>query len=131
MTTGTDPSRHAGSNRERVAALVAAGLQDGAARTGPHPRAEAVGLGPLSLIWLVGALHRILISRGKRVTAWSPGDRRRHEKRQVYPRRFGPQRETDGRCMVSVPEGAGGCVGASFSLWKSSVLPCGGTCAQQ
>lgn len=46
-----------GSGREAVAALTAAGLQDGAAGAGGHPVAKAVVLGSLAVVGLERALH--------------------------------------------------------------------------
>ena len=49
------------SGGELGAALGAAGRQDGAARTGPHPQAEAVGLGPATVVRLKSTLaHEVL-----------------------------------------------------------------------
>ena len=49
--------RHAHLGSEALPAFAAAALQDRAAAAGAHPRPEAVGLGPLPLLRLVGALH--------------------------------------------------------------------------
>ena len=45
------------SGREPDAALGAAGLHDRASGAGAHAHAEAVGLGPLAVVGLKGALH--------------------------------------------------------------------------
>src|SRR3954468_20509344 len=42
---------------QSLALLVAAALEDEAARLRPHPLAEAVGASPLALLGLVRALH--------------------------------------------------------------------------
>ncbi len=42
---------------EALATFAPATLEDGAAAAGAHPGAETVGLGPLPLLRLVGALH--------------------------------------------------------------------------
>jgi hypothetical protein len=51
-----------GSDRQLVTALVTTGLQNGAAGTGAHTGTETVRLGSLTLIWLVGTLHKNLFS---------------------------------------------------------------------
>jgi len=43
--------------REALATFAPATLEDGAAAAGAHPGTETVGLRPLPLLWLVGALH--------------------------------------------------------------------------
>ena len=50
------------SDRQLVTALVTTGLKDGATGTSAHTGAETVRLGTLALIWLVGTLHKNLIS---------------------------------------------------------------------
>src|SRR5664279_4748780 len=44
------------SGRQLVAALTSTGGQDGATGAGTHPQAEAVGLGPATVVGLKGAL---------------------------------------------------------------------------
>ena len=60
---GCEPGRAPWSDRQLVTTLVAAGLEDGATRAGAHARPEAVGLGPLPLIWLISTLHENLFSK--------------------------------------------------------------------
>src|SRR4029453_3047672 len=48
-----------GSGRQPVAALGASPGEDGTAGTGPHPQAEAVCLGALTIVRLEGSLHDI------------------------------------------------------------------------
>src|ERR1700761_9551515 len=44
--------------REAHPTFAPSALKDGAATAGAHPGAESVGLCPLPLLWLIGALHR-------------------------------------------------------------------------
>ena len=57
LASGANPTRHQYLDRQLVAALVTAGLENGASGSGTHTRAKAVRLGSLSLIGLVSALH--------------------------------------------------------------------------
>ncbi len=50
------------SDRQLVTALVTTGLKNGATSAGAHTGTETVRLGALTLIWLVGTLHKNLIS---------------------------------------------------------------------
>lgn len=58
-----------GSDGQLVAALEATRLQDGTAGLGRHPNSEAVGLGSLAGVWLIGALHLILAFRSNDAAA--------------------------------------------------------------
>src|SRR5262249_44385643 len=54
------------SGREPLAALVAPALERHSTRARAHARAEAVHACAPALLWLVGALHRVLGDRGER-----------------------------------------------------------------
>jgi hypothetical protein len=62
LPSGSNPIGHVRLDRQLVTALVAAGLKYGTAGTGTHSSAKTVGFRPLSLIWLIGTLHKILFS---------------------------------------------------------------------
>ena len=51
------------SGRQFLAALRTTGRQDGATRTGPHPQAETVGLGPTPVVRLKSTLAHDNVSR--------------------------------------------------------------------
>ena len=53
----SNPAGRPSSRREAFPAFGAPPLQDRAAPARPHPRPEPVGLGPLALLRLIGALH--------------------------------------------------------------------------
>ena len=75
------------SGGELGAALGAAGRQDGAARTGPHPQAEAVGLGPATVVRLESTLaHEVLRYWSGPVGPLSAGGRPNGRNRKPAPR---------------------------------------------
>ena len=75
------------SGGELGAALGAASRQDGATRTGPHPQAEAVGLGPTTVVRLESTLaHEVLRYWSGPVGPLSAGGRRGGRNRKPAPR---------------------------------------------
>lgn len=73
LPSGANPIGHVRLNRQLMTALVATGLQNGATSASSHSGTKAVGLCPLSLIWLISTLHKILISNcfdALRGTSW-------------------------------------------------------------
>ena len=60
---GNEPVQACRSDRQRVATLVTARLQNGAAGASPHPGTKTMCFRTLSVIWLICTLHENLISR--------------------------------------------------------------------
>jgi len=81
------------SGRQLVAALTSTGGQDGATGAGTHPQAEAVGLGPATVVGLKGALAHGYLSTV--VNCWcgaarSPQGNLRHGSRTAQNGRTEP-----------------------------------------
>ena len=92
LPSGSDPTGHFGLDRQLVTALVTPGFQNGSAGTGAHTSAKAVGLGPLSLIRLIGTLHKILISKCFNALRGTPWGSLARYWEQSYPTRHRPRR---------------------------------------
>jgi hypothetical protein len=71
------PGSAAGSGRQFAAALAATGRQNGATGTRPHPKPEAVGLGPTAVVRLEGPLAHGLAPSLQVVVGGHEGSRAR------------------------------------------------------
>ena len=62
LSAGTNPTRHV-LDRQLVATLSAAGLQDGTTGAGAHARPKTVCFSPFTLVRLIRTLHDFLVSK--------------------------------------------------------------------